>query len=1529
MEDEFAPIPLNENKANPDIKPVKYKPLSDNPEERSEQLNKISNSVSKIVEHINQNNFSEISDNYFKLHYYIRSLGPEDRFDILRQLDQKELITPNTIPLVTSDLYIRDELKDKFPKIEESIKFPIEKFKEVIDILERSNNQYLVGPSSFEKSDSDDFVKYFLRNTYDRNYLFQESQTYFGITPTELIKKYYEVLKEPKKENDDVVNLFSSDFHTDSNNLNSLSSVINKFSNHISYKGKENPEIKENYSREIKTMLEFFFQELENNNQKHGTDTLDKYILQNLYGCFREIVPHYNNFGYEYDSLISQLKILGPNFISSLLKDANEADKQKLFQSSLDIYQEFLVESRNIPKITFLNNEDICNPVQALFSLDIQNLDKYDLNSIFSFMNTNSDIDPGENYYKTAANSTEIDKYLEFRKDKDNEYLYHRLLNNLKNLTIEEKRILSKKLNPNYIRDFLKLGYTVDEILDIIESDPSQSINYIISESRDKFSPEQLLRAMKASIDKKEYSAYFEIVFFTEINLDDSQKEDVKNTILKFINENAYLYSMLSKAISESNLEIFDFKFITQLAKSTKFLDVTNAEIILNSKDKIKDFNQEEFINLILSNGNILTIYNLFYKDKENANQEFKKFISSKLDIISVENIESIFDRPEISDSERLQIIKSRVFPSPTILNYMLKNFEKGIIPNNLYSEYFEAIKKVAQEKDETSRVDLAYDIAQGISDIFNKSENFSDPIFKEFLKFYAQLIHTDVKLVDYKSSDLKSRIGLYYNLPTKFLDGLNLSFEQKMLEAISKIPSSMLLEKSAKILTNSLPTKNPETGEFTDPKDLYLFENLEKTYNQFGKNIPLNIFSQIYFDSDNNTDLISKFNEIYSQKIGKEASDSLAYLIITAYETRNPVIKEVLINNIFKLNYKDKSKVSEDLKTLRILLVIDSIEELNEESAKVFKDKLSEFTPDYADKCKDYILTNLDSIFPNIPRDTMSSVLDFYPDIEPFFTYIKGLKGNIQKGEHGSEILNYLDEIIENLSPGDIQKWKEWRYDRKNPTVEHQLHGLSDQELQIWSQDRIVNLSDYYSEIGIYDPFITESKIEIINFIKQIVESSERLSTNPYVSSILKQLVEFESNKYNEDSFNDLINKILDSINDVLKNTRIIQGYQNIEKIGTYLNSLISSKENIALTSNELQRMEKFFGSVLTKDDIEIIKNNFEKEKQNSTNKNAAGVQTANLDNVIPTELQSKINKYVTLAETRYNQSKSAIENLELSTETQSIRSLGKDLDFVIDLCNLLTINTNEIKAQKFSRDNSSKELSTVISNVTNYYKLESSGVLNSTLTDLLSRADTGPSKTEVAVLITDNPYLLFNIGKYPIGSGSCQNYENPGLNKTLLGYVGDASTKAVFVLQTNKLSPQIQELIRNGGIESLINTPFEAELLPAIIGRSVIKLGTAVETNESGEDQEFPAVYIEPVYTIANKGDRSLNLLIQDSVISGYAKEIGLGVYTGAGSSTIKISASRNPEGQYEDGAMGGAQHGGMGRQSYDYDLVGERIY
>lgn len=1534
MEKDFAPIPLNQNQPNPEIKPVQYKPLAEEPEKRKEQIEKLTNSIGQIKEKLDKRvPYSEYKESYNKLNYYLSHLSPKDRFDVLKSLSENNLVDTNTFFYLFGENYSHDLDSSKFPKRESRVVFLGDNFDEIIEIFNKAELfNYPIDPSMFDKLNSEEARNYFLSKNPGNNIL--KSKEYFGLTPSEAFKKYFETIKPTNYSyNDENIVKLTIATNVINEVLRDLESETSRDSN------------KDFSYPEMKKMLNLVLEDYKSLLNKYeeriplGIENFDSGILSS----FSIVVQDYEKFGYDYDELMNELvSTFGVNHASYLLPKFKKEERSKVFKDCLNKYENIISDStQNRPRNLYLNyNETLIeNPIQALFSRDLANIEDYDINQVIEFLSKNNTEFPGMDYFKFAVSSGELDKYLEYIQKEDPIYgelnkirTYFRLID-IKNdkLSLEEKRVLAQKLNNNFEVDFTLLGYSTDEILDLIElSNKKVLLREVFSRNKASFSPEQLIRIRDIALKRGEYDAYFEIICNSKIEVSSSDIEQTKSLLIKLVKANPYFLTTVINSQNPNFSSIVNFDLIEEVAQNTNILDIDLFVFdIISNQERIKNFDKDKFIKLVLSNGSIRIAYDLFSQGIENPIEKFKVFIVENSKIISVKNIETIFLNPELTDEERMQILKIHSFPSAIIFNYMINNYDKGKIPSELYKSYLESIVNDTNNQSEANKTLMAGKMSEAITNLYNNPDSFKDPVFKDILKFYSEFIKTDLKISDYLDEDIVARIRLYTGLPSKFISGLNLNFNQRLLEAVSKIPSSLLLEKSIKIFVNSLPTVDRETGEIKDPNDLYLLENIENTYNNYGKNIPLNIFSQIYLTSSGNTELISKYNEIYSQKIGKQISDNISYLIISSSEINNPTIKEILNSNITKLDFKDKDKVSEELKTLRLLLVIDSLGDLSEDESKIFTENFSEFTSDYNDKCKTYILENLNKIFPNIPQEVMLNVLEFYPDIEPFLTYTKGLKANVEKGAHGSEILDYLDEIIKNLGPGDTQKWKQWRYDKQNPAVAKQLQGLTDPEIESWKQDRIINLDTYYAEIGLYDSFIKESKDEIIKFLSQIVDSSENLKTNPYINSLLKQILTFERNNYNQDSFNELINKILDSINDVVKNTRIIQGYQNVEKIGTYLNSLVSNKENLALTANELERIEKFFDKILTKDDIEEIRNNFELEKQNSTRKNSSGITVTNLDKILSTSLQSKISKYLSLAENKFNQARATIEGLGISTDTQNIRSLGKDLDFVIDLCNLLTINTDEIRSQRFKRDNSSKDLSTTISNVANYYKTDSSGDLKLALNDLLSRADVGPSNTEVAVIITDNPYLLLNVGKYPLGNGSCQNYENPSLNKTLLGYVGDAGTKAIFVIQVNKLSEDLQQKIKEGGIESLINTPYETEILPAIIGRSVLKLGTAVELDEDNNNQEFPGLYIEPTYTLVNKSNRSLNPIIYDAVISGYAKDMGLGVYTGVGSTTIKMNKSRNPEGQYEDGSLGGAHHGGMGQQQDDYELMGERIY
>jgi hypothetical protein len=348
------------------------------------------------------------------------------------------------------------------------------------------------------------------------------------------------------------------------------------------------------------------------------------------------------------------------------------------------------------------------------------------------------------------------------------------------------------------------------------------------------------------------------------------------------------------------------------------------------------------------------------------------------------------------------------------------------------------------------------------------------------------------------------------------------------------------------------------------------------------------------------------------------------------------------------------------------------------------------------------------------------------------------------------------------------------------------------------------------------------------------------------------------------------------------------------------------------------------YLESILNKQEIQEIRKRWSK--------------SGNFNEIFNSEIQDKLDTYFKEKQENFNNSIQILSkfgiNLNLledtsedavKSNTEKIRKTRKDIEFMQNIIKLLSVTAQEVSSGKFDRDNNEEDIYSVINFLTSHIATNNSKEAEKTLYSLLSRKDMVSQNGEVAVFITDNPYILLNIGKYPPGTGSCQNYESGGLNKALLGYVGDSKSKAILVLKLDKLSKETQEIIKTQGINGIYNTQYEAEVLEAILGRAIIKLGS-IKSVEGNQEVERPTILIQPTYTSVNKADTSLNQIVIDSVIDGYAQDLGTEVYITTGPTPIQQSQSRSPVGEYDDGNNNGIGIGVINRQ---YQVTATKVY
>lgn len=263
-------------------------------------------------------------------------------------------------------------------------------------------------------------------------------------------------------------------------------------------------------------------------------------------------------------------------------------------------------------------------------------------------------------------------------------------------------------------------------------------------------------------------------------------------------------------------------------------------------------------------------------------------------------------------------------------------------------------------------------------------------------------------------------------------------------------------------------------------------------------------------------------------------------------------------------------------------------------------------------------------------------------------------------------------------------------------------------------------------------------------------------------------------------------------------------------------------------------------------------------------------------------------------------------------------LRDKHAELKATIDLLQLMNINSSLIAKNQISEHTNKKgeTISSVINSLKKFFQDNQTFLqdLDNIQTAVTHKEDIGTNR-HLAMIITDNPQMLFQVGKYPTGCGSCQNYEgSPDWNKALAGYVADAHIKVAFLIDLNKLPPDIRQGIKTSGFEQMKDFIPTQNLLEASIGRSILKI---VKLNSG------TALFIEPTYTQMNKDDFSMNIYVDLFAKLMVSNPMNIALVRGAGEEIVTVPASRNPNGQYEDAAAGNHGNAGMGIQKGTYTM------
>lgn len=265
-------------------------------------------------------------------------------------------------------------------------------------------------------------------------------------------------------------------------------------------------------------------------------------------------------------------------------------------------------------------------------------------------------------------------------------------------------------------------------------------------------------------------------------------------------------------------------------------------------------------------------------------------------------------------------------------------------------------------------------------------------------------------------------------------------------------------------------------------------------------------------------------------------------------------------------------------------------------------------------------------------------------------------------------------------------------------------------------------------------------------------------------------------------------------------------------------------------------------------------------------------------------------------------------------------------DFKTISHLLRMCKLDTTLIAFNRLSQDPDSTRitLTDAVRSVKKYFEKDSQITAEiERIEDILgNQADTA-GQSDIICVFTDNPLVGLTVGKYPKGAESCQKYTNASIE--LAAYPADASTKFSLLIDKSKLPEDIATKLDSATTMEekmeIFNTNTYT-FLEAMIARRITKIIRRSDTNK-------PAIFLEPVYTSYDKEQmtRQLNDFARQILRPKTTLQLMTGeIHTIAGI-RVKVASSRNGT-QYEDGATGGPDNGGMGIKSGPYEMDAELL-
>lgn len=715
-------------------------------------------------------------------------------------------------------------------------------------------------------------------------------------------------------------------------------------------------------------------------------------------------------------------------------------------------------------------------------------------------------------------------------------------------------------------------------------------------------------------------------------------------------------------------------------------------------------------------------------------------------------------------------------------------------------------------------------------------------------------------------------------------------------IDEVSNIPSLELREASQGILANVLIACAATQQSINEVNSSY-------------PGIPREVFVQLWALLRLEEAGLERFEQIYSQNQSSEARNSLMFGIVSGNklppewrdEVRRLVLSEeggglpsahdvsqVLTFLTFSQTLKEDAEDSD----LEILKSCSTCAEASERLREQGEKRLYSFL-----------------LRDRQPTEQSFELWQTSDNLTALVVYLAKLES-----ANRPSLVSFMTEMLSHWDPPSFTHWKEWRYDVSRPEVKAQIGHIPEELRPHWTEDRLVASDD----INLH--FTPDQKGQrVLELLHEALSAKP-----PKPDSEVSLVTEFIGKPFNEvmnlplamqesafRAASERMRKQMSSAVAFAKSARLPAIDATLEKVAERGSLPINTK-----TLGTLRAISEFLPDGIEQEPLKRFRTlkaeGFKRVPISDLlwDEEIAALRTARDELTEHVETFEREGTFV-----EFEQHGSRFEALRVCYERVQQASFARQVfDVAAEASALANSNESDEERTRALLERVQVQLTDLNQRAQSEKYTD---YIESALVSLGLDLDLGARK--VALLLTDHPEVMLQIGKYPLGCGSCKNYESAvGNNVAIASDMGDAHIKGAFILDQGRLPAAVNEALAAGDSDAALEALHPENVFNSSIARSIFKV---VKTKA-----ERPGVFVEDVYTPLVGNRATLTEHFETFASEQVAKPLGGHGYREGRGETLEVPASRSPAGQYEDRHI--SRNRRIGLKQGTYRMAGVRI-